>query len=146
MFGPGFVWLVRANAPNSVPVLRILSTYNAGSPYPNAHFRRQGVDMNTQSVSGYANSDYAKQNTAQNTVGMMGQYSNQSKQQTAPGGIHLVPLLCVNTWEHVWLRDWGIAGKRQYLEAWWDRIDWNIVQEHAGVMTQDGGSRNFLRR
>lgn len=48
MFGPGFVWLVK-NAQSTE--LRILTTYLAGSPYTAAHWRRQGLDMNTQGIS-----------------------------------------------------------------------------------------------
>ena len=48
-------------------------------------------------------------------------------EKLAPGGIHLTPLLCLNTWEHVWLTDYGIDGKRRYVEAWWDRINWTVV-------------------
>ncbi len=50
------------------------------------------------------------------------------KKEIAPGGIELWPVLCLNTWEHVWLRDYGIGqggmgGKVQYAEAWWDAIE-----------------------
>ncbi|KAL9037417.1 MAG: hypothetical protein Q9180_003727, partial [Flavoplaca navasiana] len=49
MFGPGYVWLVKRTqvTMNENMKLAILATYNAGSPYPGAHFRQQPVDMNT---------------------------------------------------------------------------------------------------
>ncbi|KAL8653659.1 MAG: hypothetical protein Q9226_003758, partial [Calogaya cf. arnoldii] len=49
MFGPGYVWLVKRTQAsiNESMKLSILATYNAGSPYPGAHFRQQPVDMNT---------------------------------------------------------------------------------------------------
>ena len=46
----------------------------------------------------------------------------------APGGQDLEVLLGVNMWEHVWLRDYGFAGKRQFLEKWWDKVDWAVVE------------------
>ena len=42
--------------------------------------------------------------------------------------------MCVSTWEHVWLRDWGVGGKAAFLDAWWDRIDWGIVEQNAGPL------------
>jgi len=127
MFGPGFVWLVKSTQDAR---LKILSTYIAGSPYPAAHFRRQPVDMATQTtgVAGGENADAIGKLRQMNPVGSMGQYSNQKV--LAPGGIDIQPILCVNTWEHVWLRDWGVGGKAGFLEAWWDKINWEEVAEN----------------
>ncbi|KAI9796024.1 MAG: hypothetical protein M1833_006532 [Piccolia ochrophora] len=138
MFGPGFVWLVKATDRSQ---FRLLTTYLAGSPYPGAHYRRQPVDMNSQSLDstgGLSGADYARQRTVQNTAGVIGDSSGQAR--LAPGGIALVPILCVNIWEHVWLRDFGVGGKRRFLEAWWERIDWNVVAHNA-----DLGQRRFAK-
>jgi len=40
----------------------------------------------------------------------------------------VIPVLNVNVWEHAWLEDFGILGKEDYLKAWWERIDWSVVQ------------------
>jgi Fe-Mn family superoxide dismutase len=45
----------------------------------------------------------------------------------------------VNTWEHVWLQQYGIKGKRQFLEAWWDKIDWDIVAQNATLSSRARG-------
>ncbi|KAK5256054.1 hypothetical protein LTR16_004115 [Cryomyces antarcticus] len=128
MFGPGFVWLVQARTDRG-DAFRILSTYLAGSPYPDAHWRRQPVDMNTQSAASLggvtARPQLGRLTEVQNTVGAYGAHSGERR--NAPGGVDLVPLLCVNTWEHVWLRDWGVKGKEAFLERWWDGIDWDVV-------------------
>lgn len=133
MFGPGYVWLVKTKEGK----FSILSTYIAGSPYPGAHWRRQTQDMNTQSAIPDANntSDHFRQQAIANmpianTVGMHGQFS--SNQKVAPGGVDTTPILCVNTWQHVYMPDWGVLQKKQYLEAWWDRINWNVVADAAG--------------
>ncbi|KAH7062378.1 Fe superoxide dismutase [Macrophomina phaseolina] len=131
MFGPGFVWLVWHRQPDAFNKgsWKILPTYLAGSPLSDAHWRQQPVDMNTQnadSIGGLSGADHARQSQVQNTVGVMGQYSNLRKR--APGGADVTPVLCVNTWEHVWVPDWGVAGKRAFLEAWWQRINWNEVR------------------
>jgi Fe-Mn family superoxide dismutase len=124
MFGPGFVWLVQTND-SQFGGLRILPTYLAGSPLSGAHYRRQSDDLNTHNADSYQ---------ALNKVGTFGK---AAKQNTAPkkplGGIDVVPLMCVNTWEHVWLHDYGVKGKRAYLEAWWNKIDWDLVRQSATI-------------
>ncbi|KAL1966398.1 hypothetical protein VTN77DRAFT_4540 [Rasamsonia byssochlamydoides] len=118
MFGPGFVWL--AKNLDRQGLLQIVCTYNAGSPYPAAHSRRQPVDMNTHNPDAPVSYQYA---------GAMGSHSPHTR-DLAPGAIDIQPILCVNTWQHVWLMDYGIAGKEEYLERWWDRIDWEHVYEN----------------
>lgn len=118
MFGPGFVWLVQNPDTRDQP-LKILTTYIAGSPLAGAHNRKQAVDLNTESPESYAGSFG---NAAKN---------KDAKPRKALGGVDVVPLLCVNTWEHVWLRDYGVAGKMRYLENWWGKIDWALVQQNA---------------
>lgn len=128
MFGPGFVWLVRTDDGIDRKRLALLTTYIAGSPYPGAHFRRQERDMNTE-MDLKNPADASRQRALANmpVSNTVGSHGPLSPKKIAPGGIGVIPLLCVNTWEHVYLADWGILGKKQFLEAWWDRIDWNIV-------------------
>ncbi|KAI9671516.1 MAG: hypothetical protein M1817_003568 [Caeruleum heppii] len=130
MFGPGFVWLVKTRDLGTT--FRLLTTYLAGSPYPGAHYRRQSVNMTTQnqdSAKKLSQADFERQNNVQNAVGTFGPTSKQP--ELGAGGIDLMPVLCVNTWEHVWLRDYGVRGKMEYLEAWWNRIDWGVVGNNA---------------
>ncbi|CAH0016292.1 unnamed protein product [Clonostachys rhizophaga] len=128
MFGPGFIWLVRAGPAD----YRILPTYLAGSPYPGAHWRAQATDMNTTGNEGSARSFFYDHLTGQRKrVGDL-----------PPGGIELQPLLCLNTWEHSWLLDWGVGkggagGKVAFAEAWWDLIDWELVAKKSGVLRPD---------
>lgn len=129
MFGPGFVWLAwcpKAGA-HSQGEFRILTTYLAGSPYPEAGYRQQGIDMSNQNANSYQS--YLSAQPA-NTAGSFGAWSRSGRDaaRVPPGGTTLTPVLCVNTWEHVYIRDYGIAGKRQYLMDWWNAIDWNQVQ------------------
>ncbi|KAI1774024.1 manganese and iron superoxide dismutase [Hypoxylon cercidicola] len=134
MFGPGFVWLVK----NAQTVeLRILTTYLAGTPYTAGHWRRQGVDMNTQ---GRGSRDTVQGWLQRTQTGAGADTGSRfvPQNQTAPGGTDVIPLLCLNTWEHVWLRDYGIGvggggGKRQYVQNWWRCIDWNKVENLAKI-------------
>ena len=131
MFGPGFVWLVQNNA--EYGSLRILPTYLAGSPLSGAHYRRQSHDLSTHSPDSYQ---------ALNKVGQFGAAAGQDQKPKPPlGGVDVVPLLCVNTWEHVWLHDYGIRGKREYLEKWWDKINWSVVEQNATISNR--GSYTF---
>lgn len=41
----------------------------------------------------------------------------------------LVPLLNMNTWEHVYLHDYGFSGKRRFIENAFDCINWSVVLE-----------------
>ncbi|KAI9729571.1 MAG: hypothetical protein M1834_006767 [Cirrosporium novae-zelandiae] len=129
MFGPGFVWLVS----NPSRGLSILPTYLAGSPYPGAHYRQQPADLNTHLTN--------PELMVSNTVGSFGRTSAAGKADAKrpKGGIDVIPILCVNTWEHVWLRDFGVAGKDEFLKRWWDRIDWEKVAHKAGDVSS--GSR-----
>lgn len=127
MFGPGFVWVVQDTTASTK--MRVLTTYLAGSPLAGAHNRRQEHDLNTHNL---------------NSVGSFGTYA--SKQNVQPdiekkalGGANIAPLLCVNTWQHVWLPDYGINGKVDYLEAWWNKIDWNVVLQLARLRQKKGG-------
>ena len=64
------------------------------------------------------------------SAGSIGSFSRGL--EMAPGGVNLELLMCVSTWEHAWLRDWGVAGKGEYLDAWWESIDWLVVEANAG--------------
>ena len=140
MFGPGFVWLVWArNPPGSAAStfgpggkgsFKILSTYIAGTPYPEAGYRQQGIDMATNNADSYA--AYQAQQQPTNTAGFMGRHSAAGKKEARmpPGGTQVVPLMCVNTWEHVYIYDYGLSGKRKYLVDWWNAINWHQVEIH----------------
>ena len=106
--------------------LSILTTYLAGSPLPGAHHRKQDVDHNTMPA-----------------VGMFGPNSlTGRKSNIAYGGADLEILLGVNTWQHVWLRDWGVGGKKRFLEEWWEAIDWDVVEKNSYKSSGEGNARN----
>ncbi|KAJ5602121.1 Manganese/iron superoxide dismutase [Penicillium lagena] len=134
MFGPGFVWL--AKNLDSQGLMHIFCTYNAGSPYPAAHSRQQPVDMNTHSPDAPLGNQFA---------GSMGAHAPGQKTM-APGALDVQPILCVNTWEHAWMMDYGIAGKEEYLERWWDRINWDVVFDNYNAVGQKAQQKDFRLR
>ncbi|MCJ1478032.1 hypothetical protein MMC13_006707 [Lambiella insularis] len=155
LFGPGFVWLVRLKPPvdSSTPPLAILTTYIAGSPFPGAHFRQQPVDMATSAtnvIPGQSPQAYVLSNVQRSAMGSAGRFGSESKGaiKLAPGAQDLEVLMGVNTWEHVWLRDYGVGRKRQFLENWWERINWDLVERNmdaGGVAKSTPGFRAIKR-
>ncbi|KAK1830058.1 Manganese/iron superoxide dismutase [Podospora conica] len=134
MFGPGFVWLVRTTNPvGGGPAFKVLATYLAGSPYPGAHWRRQANDLNTAVGPTEAGLETAKQYLEDTAYGQGKQVSAaaQHRKAIAPGGIDLIPVLCLNVWEHAYLADHGVGGKLQFAERWWNFIDWEKVYKEA---------------
>jgi len=148
MFGPGFVWLVKTTDEGGASggLMKILNTYAAGSPFPQAHFRLQPIDMGTQTTNviggqSYSSDDIERMSRPQNAVGRFGPQSMaaRSGRHLAMGGARVDPVLCLNTWEHVWLRDWGVHGKDGYVEAWWKQINWSWVEQEAAKYNMLGG-------
>lgn len=86
--------------------------------------------MATSDLAALPNTYYG--NSALQHAGFMGDYARNEK-KLAPGGVDLSILMCVSTWEHTWLRDFGVAGKRDFLEEWWKCIDWEVVEGNAGL-------------
>ena len=81
-------------------------------------------------------SNYAGREFGLGSAGSFGGHAKGTK-FLAPGGQDLDVLMCVSTWEHTWLRDWGFGGKRRFLEAWWQMIDWEKVYLHSGLQQDD---------
>ena len=130
MFGPGFVWLVATKTGNNrKQTWRILTTYLAGTPYAEAGYRQQAKDMNVV-----------------NTAGSFGAASPAGKRDATlpPGAASVEPVLCVNTWEHVYLRDFGVAGKQAYLQKWWDAINWSQVDGRTPTNIKDQTLGQFI--
>jgi superoxide dismutase, Fe-Mn family len=143
MFGPGFVWIVKdAN----YGMMKLLCTYLAGSPHKGAHFRSQSVDMATH-TTGVTGAARFKAMQPANRVGHAGPYAhNAGQDEGAPGNYNSDPILCVNTWEHAYLRDYGVGGKRAYLERWWDRIDWVAVENTAKQLGAENNAKPVDRQ
>lgn len=152
MFGPGYVWLVAqkdttspgpmsqlagmvAGKPQPSPDLALLNTYLAGSPHARAHWRKQDRDMNTEDndtrpgttgAQWARDREFATKSFKSPTYGM----GANNKLIFNPGAADVEPLLCVSTWEHVWVPQYGIRGKREYLERWWNTVDWVTVESN----------------
>ncbi|KAK3337167.1 putative 37S ribosomal protein [Cercophora scortea] len=142
MFGPGFVWLVKADQPGMTNAFKVLATYSAGSPYPGAHWRRQDIDLNTAAGAADQAGIQVGRGYLENSAYGAGRLSPEAEQRLAlpPGGINVNPVLCLNTWEHVWVPDYSVGlvggGKAEYGAKWWDRINWDKVYQDANLETK----------
>jgi len=134
MFGNGFVWLMKGRG---VSDLKLLATYNAGSPFPGAAPRRQNMDMATSSLADQLTGNRLPRREQEIQPGPMtaGHMGNSKHYE---GLLQMQPVLCLNVWEHQWIKDYGLLGKKSYLANWWDRIDWAKVEIlHATEETEN---------
>ena len=124
IFGSGWVWLVLG--PNSV--LRVLASYNAGSPFD--------IPIPGQGPNSAWHLDVSSGP------------QQPGAQRTARKQEYLVmPLLGLNVWEHAYVPDYGCSaeGKQQYLKNWWAAINWQRVFDAQGRRTvrQAGAPRSY---
>jgi superoxide dismutase, Fe-Mn family len=137
MHGQGYIWLMKELSP--AHSLHILATYNAGSPFPAAHSRRQSFDAATGTDLSSA------LGRPQNDVGSFGPHSANRK-GFHNGALKSLPILCLKVWEHQWLLDYGITGKEEYVRNWWGRIDWDEVQTLYNLVPEDPGQLHHMSR
>ena len=150
--GDGFTWLVArrqldkrtshndmANSDIEYDKLFILNTYNAGTPF---NFSTSGImnELNNQ----YTNlekqrakeagkvdgSDVAAKHTRTKFI-----YETQQKGFSGKE-VSYIPLLAIDASPKTWLTDYGVFGKREYLERIWDSIEWRIVESRLPQRTK----------
>ncbi|AJV02935.1 BBM_1a_G0011830.mRNA.1.CDS.1 [Saccharomyces cerevisiae] len=150
--GDGFTWLVarrqldkramRNDMPNrdiEYDKLFILNTYNAGTPF---NFSTSGVmnELNNQ----YTNMEKQRAKEAGNLEDSE-MTAKQAKtkfiyetQQKGFSGkeVSYIPLLAIDASPKTWLTDYGVFGKREYLERVWDSIEWKIVESRLPQRTK----------
>lgn len=111
-FGNGYVWLVQSvsqggqygrlgSSSATSGGLFLVNTYNAGTPFAKQPLETQELRANSEAAQGMV-----------------------AERDRPPA---LRPLLNINAWQHAYLTDYGVAGKRKYLENLFDCIDWNVL-------------------
>jgi len=157
VFGNAFVWVVMVNNKD----IKILVTYNAGTPYSN--IRRQPFDIGTTTpgTEDYTGIGTSRGGIPQARLGERRNISDSNLDIIDPtnkfggGGLFsggfdeeprkpLVPLMCVNVWQHAYMFDHGIEGKRNYLEAWFEAINWQAVIDRMPATYHGVTSRRNL--
>jgi Fe-Mn family superoxide dismutase len=110
LLGNGWVFLVEGSDKS----LGIMACYNAGTPYHIA--RAQLFDLN----------GIASEEVSQSLVAISNAVRKKEKNFN-------IVLLAVNVWEHAYLTDYSVSGKSDYLEKWWDSIDWQVVSSRLYI-------------
>ncbi|KAF5094001.1 hypothetical protein D0Z03_002224 [Geotrichum reessii] len=101
IFSGGYTWLVFHKG---VKQLFLMNTYGWGVP----------PIFSSRDLQSFANQ----------TLGGSAALNTQP-----PTEDYVVPLLSVSVWQHAYLHDYGVLGKRKYLENVWNSIDWRVVAQ-----------------
>ncbi|KAG0657908.1 hypothetical protein C6P45_002315 [Maudiozyma exigua] len=140
--GDGFTWLLARkyknafnngsdNIANQIQFdkLFIMNTYNAGSPF---NFDRAGVmeQLKKDHLKSQTDAQTQTQTQTQTTpidsdLAML----ENAKQTAYDNETVYIPLLAIDASPKVWLKDYGVFGKQEYLDRVWEAIDWKVVQE-----------------
>lgn len=108
MTGNGWVFLVETEN----KTLKIIQCNNDGTPY--FYGRNQSVDLN----GAIDLSDYELLMSNKEKV------LNNVKDWS-------LPLLCANVWEFAYIKDYGVNGKGDYLENFWNCINWDVINKRV---------------
>ncbi|AOA65113.1 37S ribosomal protein S26, mitochondrial [Komagataella phaffii CBS 7435] len=106
--GQGWVFLVE----NNQKELEIVSCINEGTPY--FHSRNQNLDLSSQITI-----DDVTQ------LDILSQFVKNGNREP----FNNVPLICFNSWHYAYLHDYGVNGKVEFLQKFWDCLNWNVINQ-----------------
>lgn len=107
-FSSGYTWLVHNNQDQK---LYLMNTYGWGVP----------PLFSTSELNAIRNMK------KDNSVPSGGSIANERLDS-------VIPLLNVSVWQHAYLHDYGVFGKRKYLENFWNSINWKHVEQRYTAM------------
>ncbi|ODQ81042.1 hypothetical protein BABINDRAFT_160459 [Babjeviella inositovora NRRL Y-12698] len=135
--GDGFTWLVANNASGDakrmdLENLFVVNTYNAGVPDDNVRGGQMNKLADQQKETKPQQEDIKSideeaLDRAMETIGTVESVYAKVNQ----GKTNYVPILCLNASPKAYLADYGVFGKRQYLDNVWECIDWEVVERRA---------------
>lgn len=102
-FSSGYTWLVYNNQDRK---LYLMNTYGWGVPPL------------------FSTRELNQIRTLKDTSAVSGDASNANDRLD-----YVIPLLNVSVWQHAYLHDYGVFGKRKYLENFWNSINWKHVEQ-----------------
>ncbi|EMG47948.1 hypothetical protein G210_1580 [Candida maltosa Xu316] len=105
-YGQGWIFLVET----SDKKLKFLNCMNDGTPY--TYLKSHLLDLN----GGINESNYQFLET------MKQKALNDEKDYN-------LPILAINYWDYMYINDYGVTGKSEYLSKLWDHINWNVVNK-----------------
>lgn len=105
-YGQGWIFLVETEDKN----LKFINCHNDGTPYYYA--KQQLLDLNGGIDEG--NFSYLEN--------LKSRALNNEKDYT-------LPILAINYWDYMYIPDYGVTGKSDYLNKLWDHINWDVVNK-----------------
>lgn len=131
IFGDGYTWLVFGGKTSN---LFVFNTYGWGTPPMFKLMELTAASEQMKHISDGPDSYSAPLSLQENSI-------------TAGNSLpYLVPLLNINVWQHAYLHDYGVFGKRRYLENVWNTIDWSVVEarfDHASKLENPQGTSRY---
>ncbi|CCH45431.1 37S ribosomal protein MRP1, mitochondrial [Wickerhamomyces ciferrii] len=123
--GDGFTWVVAKKTKSNdqkdeYDDLFIMNTYNAGTPNNSIKFGQ--ITELTKKLQELKN-EHDIHTTTSSILSLQ-----EARESSGYGDFELKPILALDVSPKVWLYDYGVFGKNQYLEQVWNAIDWDIVQ------------------
>ncbi|KAI5967200.1 hypothetical protein CANMA_003257 [Candida margitis] len=110
-YGQGWIYLVEDKTKN----LQFLQCNNEGMPY---YFgKRQQLDLNGGIDEFTFNSLANLQTRASNE-----EVAQQQEEQ-------YLPILAINYWDYMYVEDYGVTGKNEYLNNLWDHLNWDVINK-----------------
>lgn len=134
--GNGYTWLVARESVNMMrnnntkiyDSLFIVNTYNGGSPIFHS---RAGQ------VSSFAQQEAVEQQEEKPKTSMVNIPTLQEAQNSHGVSQHeFKPLLAINGSPSAYLPDYGVFGKKLYLNNLWQSINWDLVEQRLPSETQ----------
>lgn len=108
-YGQGWIYLVEDKTKN----LQFLQCNNDGVPY---YFgKRQQLDLNggIDELSFNSLANLQKRASGEEVI--------EDEQY--------LPILAINYWDYVYVEDYGVTGKNEYLNNLWDHLNWDVINK-----------------
>jgi len=141
MISSGWIWLVTDLQRN----LAIIPTYGAGTVLVRAREqktpRTAAIIGDTSRPTSLAYSPSFKSPTSLNPIPPSSRSASNNKKPSTRGqvlsysgnlahvGYSINPLFCVSLNEHAWMMDYGLWGKEEYLNRFWNVLDWERITQ-----------------
>lgn len=143
--GDGFTWLVArkpkkkyvidgSKANDEYDNLFVLNTYNAGNPNNAKRFGQLNeITKKLKTLTeGDANSDNESLSISASSI-----LSLIDAKNTTFGDIEYKPILAIDASPKAYLYDYGVFGKKTYLEQVWKALDWDVITRRVPARTED---------
>lgn len=145
--GDGFTWLVARKPKRSLYLddyqprdeydgLFVLNTYNAGNPNNSIRFGQiTEIKKKLQELKNKSNNSSDSNNFKISTSSILPLLD--AKDSAMVDDIEYKPILAIDASPKVWLHDYGIYGKKKYLEQTWKALDWDIILRRVPARTEN---------